>query len=143
MASDLVYAADTATFGQPEIKLGVYPPFAAAAYPRWFGRARAAELVLLGETITAQGAFARGFITAVMPGDRLAAKVLDTCTKLAALSTSSVRKTREALRIGEAKGLDALDAIEDAYRNELMATEDATEGLRSFLEKREPKWRGR
>jgi len=44
MAADLVYAADTATFGQPEIQLGVFPPFAAAMYPAWFGRARAAEL---------------------------------------------------------------------------------------------------
>ena len=142
MAADLVYAADTATFGQPEIKLGVYPPFAAAAYPRWFGRARAAELVLLGEAITANEAFTRGFLTAVVPADQLAAKVSDACTKLAALSPSSIRRAREALRIGEAGGLDALDAIEGKYRDDLMNTEDAREGLRSFLEKRPPRWKG-
>jgi len=142
MAADLAYAADTATFGQPEIKLGVYPPFAAAAYPRWFGRARAAELVLLGETITAQDAFARGFVTGVVPAGELDAKVRGVCEKLAALSPSSLRAARDALRMGDAGGLDALDAIEDAYRNQLMTTEDATEGLRSFLEKRTPKWRG-
>ena len=143
MAADLVYAADSATFGQPEIKLGVFPPFAAAAYPRWFGRGRAAELVLLGETIPARDAFARGFVTDVMAAGELAANVRETCEKLAALSPSSLRSARQALRMGGALGLDALDGIEEAYRTELMATEDATEGLRSFLEKRPAKWKGR
>jgi cyclohexa-1,5-dienecarbonyl-CoA hydratase len=143
MAADLAYASEAATFGQPEIKLGVYPPFAVAAYPRWFGRARAAELVLLGETMSAREAYVRGFVTGVVPADELAAKVRDVCGKLAALSPSSLRATRKALRLGEGLGLDALEAIEHAYREDLMATEDAMEGLRSFLEKRPPTWKGR
>ena len=143
MAADLVYAADTATFGQPEIKLGVFPPFAAATYPRWFGRSRAAELVLLGETLTAKDAFARGFVTEVVAATDLAAQVRDVCAKLAALSPSSVRAAREALRAGEATGLDSLGEIEALYRSDLMKTEDAREGLAAFLEKRPPKWRGR
>ena len=142
MAADLAYAADTATFGQPEIKLGVFPPFAAAAYPAWFGRGRAAELVLLGETIAANEALERGLLAGVVPAADLAAKVDAVCAKLAALSPSSVRFARDALRLGSARGLDALDAIESLYLKDLMATEDAREGLRSFLEKRPPKWRG-
>ena len=143
MAADLVYAAVTATFGQPEIQLGVFPPFAAAAYPAWFGRARAAELVLLGETLTAQEAFTRGLVAGVLPVANLAAKVTEVCGKLAAHSPSSLRLTREALRLGTARGLDALDAVEALYRDQLMATEDAKEGLLAFLEKRPPQWRGR
>jgi cyclohexa-1,5-dienecarbonyl-CoA hydratase len=143
MAADLVYAADTAAFGQPEIKLGVFPPFAAATYPTWFGRARAADLVLLGESIPANEAFDRGFVSGVVPAADLAAKVGEVCGKLAALSPSSLRFAREALRLGNARGIDALDAIEALYLDDLMATEDAREGLQSFLEKRPPKWGGR
>lgn len=143
MAADLAYAADTATFGQPEIKLGVFPPFAAAAYPRWFGRTRAAELVLLGDAMSAQEALGRGFVNAVVPADQLAAKVNDVCRRLGAMSPSSLRYARQALRMGEARGLDALDAVEGLYRQKLMATEDATEGLTAFLEKRPPKWKER
>ncbi len=143
MAADLAYAADTATFGQPEIKLGVFPPFAAAAYPAWFGRARAAELVLLGETIPATEAFARGFLSGVVPEADLPAKTDDVCGKLAALSPSSLWMTRAALRLGWEQGVSSLDAVETMYRVELMRTGDAVEGLRSFLEKRSPRWRGR
>jgi cyclohexa-1,5-dienecarbonyl-CoA hydratase len=143
MAADFVYAADTATFGQPEIQLGVFPPFAAALYPGWFGRARAAELILLGEAITAPEAFARGLVAGVMPGAELAARVEAVCAKLAALSPSSLRLAREALRLGASEKPAALAAVEALYRDQLMKTEDAREGLAAFLEKRSPKWRGR
>jgi cyclohexa-1,5-dienecarbonyl-CoA hydratase len=143
MAADLVYAADTATFGQPEIQLGVFPPFAAALYPAWFGRGRAAELVLLGDRMTAQDAFARGLISGVVPAAELAPKVDAVCTKLAAHSPSSLRLAREALRLGGSQGPAALPAVEALYRDRLMKTEDAREGLAAFLEKRSPKWRVR
>jgi len=142
MAADLVYAADDATFGQPEIQLGVFPPFAAALYPSWFGRARAAELVLLGETMSAKDAFARGLVTGVVPAAELTAKVDAVCAKLAALSPSSLRIAREALRLGGSHRPVALPAVEALYRDKLMKTEDAREGLAAFLEKRAPKWRG-
>ena len=143
MAADLVYAADTATFGQPEIQLGVFPPFAAALYPAWFGRARAAELVLLGEPLTARDAFARGLISGVVPAAELPAKIEAVCAKLAALSPSSLRLAREALRLGGSHRPVALSAVEALYRDRLMKTEDAREGLAAFLEKRSPKWKGR
>ena len=143
MAADLVYAADTATFGQPEIQLGVFPPFAAAMYPAWFGRTRAAELVLLGETIPARDAFARGLITGVVPADELAAKAEAVCARLAAFSPSSLRLAREALRLGGMLGAESLPPVEGLYADKLMKTEDAREGLAAFLEKRPPKWRGR
>ena len=143
MAADLVYAADTATFGQPEIQLGVFPPFAAAMYPAWFGRARAAELVLLGETIPARDAFARGLITGVVPADELAAKADAVCARLAAFSPSSLRLAREALRLGGMLGAESLPTVEGLYADKLMKTEDAREGLAAFLEKRPPKYTGR
>jgi len=143
MAADLAYASDTATFGQPEIQLGVFPPFAAAAYPAWFGRARAAEILLLGETITAEEAYERGFLSGVVPAADLTAKVDGVAAKLAALSPSSLRLARAAIRMGNDLGLVSLEAIEAMYRRDLMATEDAIEGLRAFLEKRPPTWRGR
>lgn len=143
MAADLAYAADTATFGQPEIKLGVFPPFGAATYPAWLGRAHAAELLLLGESWTARQAFERGVVAGVVPAAELDATVDAVVAKLAALSPSSLRLTRKALRIGGARGLASLDEVESLYRDKLMRTEDAEEGLRAFLEKRPPRWRGR
>ncbi len=143
LAADLVFAADAATFGQPEIQLGVFQPFAAAMYPTWFGRARAAELVLLGDTLTAKDAFARGLIAGVVPAQELTAKVDAICARLAAFSPSSLRLAREALRLGGMMGTESASAVDALYDDKLMRTEDAREGLAAFLEKRPPVWRGR
>jgi cyclohexa-1,5-dienecarbonyl-CoA hydratase len=143
-ACDLVIASDRAKFGQPEIKLGVFPPVAAILLPRIIGEKRAREMVLLGEIIDAAEALRLGLVSYVVPAAELEAKTNSMLGKLRELSASSLTMTRAALDLGAGQDFDqALRKVEDAYLNELMKTEDANEGLQSFLEKRKPEWRNK
>jgi cyclohexa-1,5-dienecarbonyl-CoA hydratase len=141
-ACDLVIASDRAKFGQPEIKLGVFPPVAAVLLPRIIGEKRAREMVLLGEIIDAAEALRLGLINYVVPATELGSKTAALIAKLRDLSASSLGFTRSALDLCAGQSFDlALKKAEDLYLNELMKTEDANEGLQSFMEKRKPKWR--
>jgi cyclohexa-1,5-dienecarbonyl-CoA hydratase len=142
---DIVIASDRARFGQPEIKLGVFPPVAAILLSRIVGERKAREMILLGEMIDANEAFRFGLVTYVVPNGDLEQKTTTVLTKLRELSSSSVTMTHAALGLGAAGGeLDsALEKLENFYLNDLMKTEDAQEGVRAFMEKRKPVWRNR
>jgi cyclohexa-1,5-dienecarbonyl-CoA hydratase len=143
-ACDMVIASDRAKFGQPEIKLGVFPPIAAILLPRIIGEKRAREMVLLGEIIDAAEALRLGLVSYVVPAEELEAKTTSMLNKLRELSASSLAMTRAALDLGAGQNFDqALKKVEDSYLNELMKTEDANEGLQSFMEKRKPEWRNK
>lgn len=143
-ACDMVIATDRAKFGQPEIKLGVFPPIAAILLPRIIGEKRAREMVLLGEIIDAAEALRLGLVNYVVPAEELEAKTTAMLTKFRELSASSLAMTRAALDLGADQNFEqALKKVEDAYLNELMKTEDANEGLQSFLEKRKPAWKNK
>lgn len=144
LACDLSIAAASATLALPEIGLGVFPPLAAVLLPRTAGRRAAAEALLLGETHTAVEAQRLGLCGEVVPDDRLDARVAEKAARAAALSGTSLRRARKALRRGAVGPLDdALRAVEEIYLNELMRTADAAEGLQAWLEKRPPHWRHR
>ena len=142
---DIVIASDRARFGQPEIKLGVFPPVAAILLARIVGERKAREMILLGEMIDANEAFRFGLVTYVVPNTDLEQKTTAVLTKLRELSSSSVTMTHAALGLGAAGGeLDsALEKLENFYLNDLMKTEDAQEGVRAFMEKRKPVWRNK
>lgn len=143
-ACDIVIASERARFGQPEIKLGVFPPVAAILLPRIIGEKKARELILTGDVIDASEALRYGLANHVVPSTEIASRLTDTLTKLRELSPSSLSMTRRAITIGNDIDFDkSLRAIEDLYRNQLMKTEDAYEGLRSFMEKRKAKWAGK
>jgi cyclohexa-1,5-dienecarbonyl-CoA hydratase len=144
IACDLVIASNRASFGQPEIKLGVFPPIAAILLPRIIGEKRAAELVLTGELIEADEALRLGLVNYVVAPEKLESKTQDLLAKLRELSAASLAMTRAALDIGTRKSFDSdLNAVENLYLHELMRTADANEGVRAFLEKRQPTWRNK
>ncbi len=144
MACDLVYASDDATFGQPEIKLASFPPFGAAVYPAIFGRRRAAELILTGRSMTAGEAASMGMVNAVFPRDELEKRVHGICGDLEEYSRVALRLAKKTMQASFPLGPQkAVDLAERVYLEELMATEDAIEGLQAFMEKRKPVWRNR
>ena len=139
---DLVLASASARFGQPEIKLGVFPPVAAAVFPHLIGYQQAARLVFTGETLSADEALRLGLVTAVAPDAELSTRLNDLLGQLRRLSAATLRLTKRALRYGAERGETAgLEAIESLYLTDLMATADAAEGINAFIEKRQPVWR--
>lgn len=143
-ACDIVIASERARFGQPEIKLGVFPPIAAVLLPRVIGEKRARELMLTGEIIDAREALSLGLCNHVVPMAHLEPKLTEVLSKLRELSASSLEFTRRAIDMGRGWSLDnALKDLENVYLHELMKSSDALEGVKAFMEKRRPAWRDR
>lgn len=141
---DIVLASDRAAFGQPEIKVGVFPPVAAVLFPHLVGRNKTLELLLSGEIVSADEAKAIGLINKVFPAEGFREQCEAFVRKLTSLSGIVLRLTKRAVDRGlHGDFKDSLLAVEQIYLRELMTTEDAREGLNSFLEKRAPVWRER
>lgn len=139
---DMVVASDRATFGQPEIKVGVFPPVAAAFFPRLVGRNRALQLLLTGDVITAAEAQAMGLVNKVCPSQSFKEQADEFIGKLTAQSASVLRLTKRAVdKALYTNVIEGIGAAEQLYLGELMHTADAQEGLRAFLEKRKPVWK--
>jgi len=144
LSCDFIFAETTASFGFPEIRLGIFPPVASVLLERRVGRTKAADLILCGAAMSAEAAERRGLINALVnPGDLINA--LDTMRdRLEPFSASTLRLAKRALVTGAAGDpLSALAAVEKTYLNDLMRTEDAAEGVSAFLEKRDPVWKNR
>ncbi len=144
LGCDLVVAAETATFGQPEIRLGVFAPPATVLLPRRIGLGAATGLLLTGESVTAPEARRIGLANAVFPVEGFEPAAAAWIEKLLALSGAALRRAKRALR--ESSGMavgEAHRVVHDIYMNDLMTTEDAEEGLRSFVEKRKAVWKHR
>jgi cyclohexa-1,5-dienecarbonyl-CoA hydratase len=143
-ACDIVVASERARFGQPEIKLGVFPPVAAVLLPQVIGDKRARELILTGELIEAAEAARLGLVNYLLPGNELEQKTSELLSRFRNLSAAALAFTKEAIDLGRGRSLDsALTQMEALYLNELMKTYDATEGINAFMEKRKPEWRNR
>jgi len=144
MACDMIIASESAQFGQPEIKVGTIPPVAVALLPKLVGRKKAFELVLTGDAITAVEAKQIGLVNRVVPQEKLEEATRELVVKLKENSPIVLKLTRMALR--QSLDLDfknGLEKVTDIYLNLLMRTEDAVEGLKAFLEKRKPQWKGK
>lgn len=141
---DFVVAARSATFGQPEIKVGAFPPVAAAALASLTGLRQAMALMLLGETISAETARAAGLVTTVVDDARLAEEVDRLVARLCTMSAASLRLAKRAGLAGFRSAFEAgLRTAEQLYLDNLLATDDAREGIEAFLQKRAPVWRHR
>jgi len=139
---DIVLAGASARFGHPEIKGGVFNHVAAALLPRLVGRKKAFEMILGGGLLTAAEAEKIGLVSRVLPDERLEAEAKAFIQRFQEGSAPILQLTRRAV----AGGLDLLlpDALrhaEDVYLNQLMATEDAEEGLKAVMAKRKPAWK--
>jgi cyclohexa-1,5-dienecarbonyl-CoA hydratase len=143
-ACDIVIASEQARFGQPEVKLGVFPPVAAILLPRIVGERKARELILTGDLIDAREALELGLVNYLVPGSELEDKTQSIIEKLQELSAAALGMTRTALDLAGQIGFEsALTNVENLYLHELMKTEDAEEGVRAFMEKRKPQWHNR
>lgn len=138
---DMVLAAESASFGQPEIKVGVFPPIAAQLLPRITGRKAAMEIILSGRTFTSGEAYSLGLINKVVPDGELQEATAAFASRFTRLSAEVLRHTKRAISAGLRDDLEpSLKIIEDIYLEELMKTADAREGLKAFVEKRKPLW---
>ncbi|MEP6568826.1 MAG: enoyl-CoA hydratase-related protein [Acidobacteriota bacterium] len=143
-ACDIVIASERARFGQPEIKLGVFPPVAVALLPQVIGDKRARELILTGELIDAAEAARLGLVNYLLPGNEHEQKTSELLARFRILSGAALGLTRQAIDLCQGRSLDStLKELEGLYLNELMKTYDATEGINAFMEKRKPEWRNR
>jgi len=144
LACDLVIATDDARFGQPEIDLGCYPPYAAALYPSMLGAGKTLDLLLTGRIFGCEEAERLGIVTRRAPKGELDTALGVLLASLDGKSTAVLRLLKKAVRAGRDRGFSAsLPEAERIYIHELCKTEDMAEGLGAFLEKRPPIWRHR
>jgi enoyl-CoA hydratase/carnithine racemase len=143
LGCDLAIAAERATFGTPEIRVGLFPMMVMALLFRNVGRKKGMELILTGERISAHEAERIGLINRVVPDDQFESAVAEMAGKLARHSPAALRLGRDAFYTMADMDFDsALEYLQGMLMLNLL-TEDAQEGIRAFLEKREPVWKGR
>ncbi len=138
---DYVLATERAQFGVPEIKLGVFPPVAAALFPQRFAHQRSMHLLLTGETLDATEASALGIVGRLVSEDAAEVELEAELGLLRAKSAASLRAIKNASIA--ARGWTFRQLVgpsERVYLGRLMTTTDSVEGLNAFLEKREPVW---
>jgi enoyl-CoA hydratase len=144
LACDIRIASETASFGQPEINLGIIPGGGGTQrLTRLIGEGKAMELILSGEIIDAKTALAMGLVNHVVPADELESQTMEMANRIAAKSPIALRLAKEAVRIASRSNLD------EGLRREVdlfalcFSTEDKDEGVRAFLEKRKPVFKGK
>ncbi len=144
MACDMIVASDDAKFGQPEINLGIIPGFGGTQrLTRLVGKGIAMELVLTGDIITAQQAKEIGLINKIIPKDKFTEEVKALAAKIASKSKTAISMAKRTVELGIETDLKtALEIERDAFAV-LFSTEDHTEGLNAFLEKRKPVFKGK
>jgi len=143
LACDLVIAKDTATFGTPEINVGVFPFMIMALIYRNIGRKKTNELLLLGDRIDAAEAERIGIVNKVVPAAEFDAAVAEWAARLAARSPVLMRLGKDAMF--RQQDMPFAEALEYLHHNLTLAfsTEDIQEGVKAFFEKRDPVWTGR
>lgn len=143
LACDLIVASDKATFGTPEINVGVFPFMIMALIYRNVPRKKTTELLLLGDRIAPEEAERLGIVNKVVPVDEFDAAVDDWAVRLAAKSPLLMRLGKEAMWRQQDMALeDAWDYLR-AQLTIAFSTEDIQEGVKAFFEKRDPVWTGR
>jgi Enoyl-CoA hydratase/carnithine racemase len=140
----IVIAADTAKFGQPEIKLGVIPGIGGTQrLAHAVGKAKAMDLILTGRMMDATEAERSGLVARVVPAASLMDEAMKVAETIANMSLPSVLAGKEAINRAFESGLSEGMAFERRIFHSLFATEDQKEGMKAFVEKRAPKWKNK
>jgi len=144
LACDIRIASETASFGQPEINLGIIPGGGGTQrLTRLVGEGKAMELILSGEIIDAKTAHAIGLVNHVFPADQLQAKTMEIANRIAGKSPVALSLAKESVKLASCSNLD------EGLRREVdlfalcFSTADKDEGVSAFLEKRKPVWKGK
>jgi len=144
IACDMIIAAQSASFGQPEIKLGFFPPYAAIRLPKLVGQAKALEICITGKRYTADDARSMGFVSQVAEDDKFSAELEKLVGEIKTSSPLIIRLNKRAVRQNLDKGFAAaLADVGGLFLNTLMKTEDTQEGMNSYFERRKPEWKNR
>jgi enoyl-CoA hydratase len=142
MMCDIIVAADSARFGQPEIKLGVIPGAGGTQrLPRAVGKAKAMDMILTGRMMDAQEAERAGLVSRIFAADKLLDDVLAIAAQIAEFSLPSVMMAKEAVNRAYEAPLSEGILFERRLFHALFATDDQKEGMAAFIEKRKPKFR--
>ena len=144
LACDIRIASETASFGQPEINLGIIPGGGGTQrLTRLVGEGKAMEMILTGEIINAQEAFRLGLANHVVPADQLQTKTMEVANRIAEKSPVALRLAKEAVKAASRSNLD------EGLRREVdlfalcFSSEDKDEGVSAFLEKRKADFKGK
>jgi enoyl-CoA hydratase len=144
LACDIRVASETASFGQPEINLGIIPGGGGTQrLTRLVGEGKAMEMILTGEILDAKSAFQIGLVNHVVPHDELKARTMEIAKRIAEKSPIALSLAKEAVKLASRSSLD------EGLRREVdlfalcFSTEDKNEGVSAFLEKRKPEFKGR
>lgn len=143
MCCDIIIAGEGAKLGQPELNVGIIPGAGGTQrLTRAVGKYQAMRLVLTGEIIGAAEALSMGLVSRVVPDAEVYETALKTAQKIARLPPIAVRQAKEAVLLGADAPLSTALALERKSLQLMFATSDKTEGMRAFLEKRKPEFRG-
>jgi enoyl-CoA hydratase len=144
LACDLRIASETASFGQPEINLGIIPGGGGTQrLTRLVGEGKAMELILTGDIIDAKTALAIGLVNHVVPADQLEAKTMEIAERIATKGPIALRLAKEAVKIASRSLLDEGLRREVDLFGLCFSTADKDEGVAAFLEKRKPEFKGK
>jgi enoyl-CoA hydratase len=142
MHCDIIIAADTAKFGQPEIKLGVIPGIGGTQrLTRAVGKAKAMDLILTGRMMDAAEAERAGLVARVVPSVNLMEEAMKVADTIATMSLPSVLAGKEAVNRAFEGSLAEGVVFERRIFHALFATDDQKEGMKAFVEKRKPVWK--
>ncbi|MBI3330562.1 MAG: enoyl-CoA hydratase/isomerase family protein, partial [Candidatus Omnitrophica bacterium] len=144
MACHIRIAGDRARFGQPEINLGIIPGWGGTQrLPRLIGRAKAIEWILTGDMVTAQEALRLGLVNQVVPQDQVLKAAKDLARKLASKGAVALTQALRAIEQGLEGPLEEGLAREAEAFGAVAASDDSREGVKAFLEKRQPQFKDR
>jgi cyclohexa-1,5-dienecarbonyl-CoA hydratase len=140
----MVVAAKKAKFGQPEVKLGFFPPYAAIRLPVLVGPAKAIEICATGKTYSADEAVDMGFVTRAVENDQFDAEIAKLVGEIQTSSPLILRLNKQAVKAHLGMNFStAIGSVSDLFLNTLMKTEDTLEGIASFYEKRKSVWKNK